>query len=189
VGADGIGEAQCSGRLAARQSDAGAQVVSLRQGAQQMQSDSVDQQDLMRTAKADEDNYLLYCTSARKRALATRSTSGASLMCDRGGTDGSSPGGATTSSFYFAFAFVLAVASPLGSVMTEYFDPTIRTPDEALDCWKCRCWPGCRRMNPECAPLLFSDRPARVVIGMSAFPGHLVDMPHVVEATAGSADS
>ena len=46
--------------LRARQSDAGAQVVSLRQGAQQMQSDSVDQQDLMRTAKADEDNYLLY---------------------------------------------------------------------------------------------------------------------------------
>ena len=28
--------------------------------AQQMQSDSVDQQDLMRAAKADEDNYLLY---------------------------------------------------------------------------------------------------------------------------------
>src|SRR5271163_2624804 len=46
--------------LQARQSDAAAQVVSLRRSAQQMQSDSVDQQDLMRAAKADEDNYLLY---------------------------------------------------------------------------------------------------------------------------------
>ncbi len=46
--------------LRARQSAAAAQVASLRALAQQMQSASVDQQDLMRTAKADEDNYLLY---------------------------------------------------------------------------------------------------------------------------------
>ena len=46
--------------LRARQSDAAAQVASLRQLAQQMQSESVDQQDLMRAAKADEDNFLLY---------------------------------------------------------------------------------------------------------------------------------
>src|ERR1019366_7857163 len=46
--------------LRARQSDAATQVAALRQASQQMQSDSVDQQDLMRTAKAEEDNYLLY---------------------------------------------------------------------------------------------------------------------------------
>src|SRR6202020_2865925 len=41
-------------------SDASIQVASLRSFAQQMQSASVDQQDLIRTAKAEEDNYLLY---------------------------------------------------------------------------------------------------------------------------------
>src|SRR5271157_1257947 len=46
--------------LRARQADASTQVASLRTFAQQMQSDSVDQQDLMRTARAEEDNYLLY---------------------------------------------------------------------------------------------------------------------------------
>jgi len=46
--------------LQARQSDASAQVASLHTLAQQMQSASVDQQDLMRTAKAEENNYLLY---------------------------------------------------------------------------------------------------------------------------------
>lgn len=46
--------------LRARQLDASRQVASLRAFAEQMQADSMDQQDLMRTAKAEEDNYLLY---------------------------------------------------------------------------------------------------------------------------------
>src|SRR3981081_1528774 len=46
--------------LRARQSDASIQVASLHTLAEQMQSASVDQQDLMRTAKAEESNYLLY---------------------------------------------------------------------------------------------------------------------------------
>ena len=50
--------------LRARQSDASTQVASLRSFAQQMQSESIDQQDLLRTAKIEEDNYLLY---VRKR--------------------------------------------------------------------------------------------------------------------------
>ncbi len=46
--------------LLARQSDASVQLASLRNFAQQMQSASLDQQDLIRTARAEEDNYLLY---------------------------------------------------------------------------------------------------------------------------------
>ncbi len=46
--------------LRAREADAVAQVSSLHALAQHMQASSVDQQDLLRTAKADEDAYLLY---------------------------------------------------------------------------------------------------------------------------------
>lgn len=46
--------------LRARQSDAAAQVASLHAFAERLQSDAMDQQDLLRTQKTDEDNYLLY---------------------------------------------------------------------------------------------------------------------------------
>src|ERR1039458_1009489 len=46
--------------LKARQSDASAQIESLHNLTLRMQSDSLDQQDLTRAAKAEEDNYLLY---------------------------------------------------------------------------------------------------------------------------------
>jgi len=119
--------------LRARQSDAGAQVVSLRQGAQQMQSDSVDQQDLMRTAKADEDNYLLYLRKREEArigdALDERRILNVAIV-----EAPTAPALAEHNILlYFAFAFVLAVAFTVGiAFMTEYFDPTIRTPDEAL---------------------------------------------------------
>jgi len=116
--------------LRARQSDAGAQVVSLRQGAQQMQSDSVDQQDLMRTAKADEDNYLLYLRKREEArigdALDERRILNVAIV-----EAPTAPALAEHNILlYFAFAFVLAVAFTVGiAFMTEYFDPTIRTPD------------------------------------------------------------
>ena len=119
--------------LRARQADAGAQVVSLRQGAQQMQSDSVDQQDLMRTAKADEDNYLLYLHKREEArigdALDERRILNVAIV-----EAPTAPALAEHNILlYFAFAFVLAVAFTVGiAFMTEYFDPTIRTPDEAL---------------------------------------------------------
>jgi uncharacterized protein involved in exopolysaccharide biosynthesis len=46
--------------LRARQSAAGVQMASLRASARQLQSQSVVQQDLIRNAKANEENYLLY---------------------------------------------------------------------------------------------------------------------------------
>jgi len=127
-----------------------------------MQSDSVDQQDLMRTAKADEDNYLLYLHKREEArigdALDERRILNVAIV-----EAPTAPALAEHNILlYFAFAFVLAVAFTVGiAFMTEYFDPTIRTPTKRWDCWKCRCWPGCRRMNPElCAPF-FSDRPAQ----------------------------
>src|ERR1039458_6242595 len=61
--------------LRARQSAASTQVASLRTFAQQLQSESVDQQDLLRTAKAEETTTSSTFTSARRRASATRLTS------------------------------------------------------------------------------------------------------------------
>ena len=118
--------------LRARQSDAAAQVASLRQVAQQMQSDSVDQQDLILAAKAEEDNYLCTFTSARKRASATRSTSVASFNVAIVEPPVVPALPVHSMLLYFLFAVGLAIALSVGiAFTTEYFDPTIRTPSEA----------------------------------------------------------
>ncbi len=118
--------------LRARQSDAAAQVASLRHAAQQMQSDSVDQQDLMRTAKAEEDNYLLYLHKREEArigdALDERRILNVAIV--------ESPAApalpAHSVPLYFLLAFGLALVFSVGIAFTaEYFDPTIRTPDEA----------------------------------------------------------
>lgn len=118
--------------LRARQSDASTQVASLRSFAQQMQSDSLDQQDLLRTAKIEEDNYLLY---VRKReearigdALDERRILNVAIV-----EPPSAPALPAHSIFlYFLVAFILATGFAVGTAFTtEYFDPTIRTPDEA----------------------------------------------------------
>jgi len=118
--------------LRARQSDASAQVASLRTFAQQMQSDSVDQQDLMRTAKAEEDNYLLYLHKREEArigdALDERRILNVAIV-----EPPVAPALPEHSILlYFALAFGLAMAFSVGvAFTTEYFDPTIRTPDEA----------------------------------------------------------
>jgi len=118
--------------LRARQSDASVQVASLRTYAQQMQSDAVDQQDLMRTAKAEEDNYLLYLRKREEArigdALDDRRILNVAIV---------EPPVAPALPvhpllLYFLLAFGLAIAFSVGiAFATEYFDPTIRTPDEA----------------------------------------------------------
>ena len=118
--------------LRARQSDASVQVASLRTFAQQMQSDAVDQQDLMRTAKAEEDNYLLYLRKREEArigdALDDRRILNVAIV---------EPPVAPALPvhpllLYFLLAFGLAIAFSVGiAFATEYFDPTIRTPDEA----------------------------------------------------------
>jgi uncharacterized protein involved in exopolysaccharide biosynthesis len=118
--------------LRARQSDAAVQVAALRKVAQQMQSDSVDQQDLMRAAKADEDNYLLYLHKREEArigdALDERRILNVAIV--------EAPVAAALAVhsllLYFLLAFGLAMAFSVGIAFTsEYFDPTIRTPDEA----------------------------------------------------------
>ncbi len=118
--------------LRARQSDSSTQVASLRRFAQQMQSASVDQQDLMRTAKAEEDNYLLYLRKREEArigdALDERRILNVAIV---------EPPVAPALPvhpliLYFLLAFGLAMGFSIGiAFTTEYFDPTIRTPDEA----------------------------------------------------------
>ncbi|HKB97165.1 MAG TPA: hypothetical protein VKD23_00125 [Terriglobales bacterium] len=118
--------------LSARQSDASNQVASLHTLAEQMQSASVDQQDLMRTAKAEENNYLLYLRKREEArigdALDERRILNVAIV--------EPPVAAAlpvhSLVLYFLLAFGLALVFSLGiAFTTEYFDPTIRTPDEA----------------------------------------------------------
>jgi uncharacterized protein involved in exopolysaccharide biosynthesis len=118
--------------LRARQSDAVAQVASLRTFAEQRQSDSLDQQDLMRAAKAEEDNYLLYLHKREEArigdALDERRILNVAIV--------EQPVAPALPEhnilLYFVLAFTLAMAFSVGIAFTsEYFDPTIRTPDEA----------------------------------------------------------
>jgi uncharacterized protein involved in exopolysaccharide biosynthesis len=118
--------------LRARQSDAFTQVASLRMFAQQRQADSVDQQDLMRTAKAEEDNYLLYLRKREEArigdALDDRRILNVTIV--------EPPIAAALPvhpmPLYVLLALGLAAAVSIGAGFTsEYFDPTIRTPDEA----------------------------------------------------------
>jgi uncharacterized protein involved in exopolysaccharide biosynthesis len=118
--------------LRARQAAALSQVSALRSIAQQMQSSLIDQQDLIRTAKADEDSYLLY---QRKREEARI---GDALDRQRilNVTIVESPTAAALPDhsfvLYFLFAFGLSLAFSLGAAFAaEHFDATIRTPHEA----------------------------------------------------------
>ncbi len=118
--------------LRARQSDALAQVVSLRSFAQNMQTESLDQQDLMRAAKADEDNYLLYLHK-REEARIGDSLDERRILNVAIVEPPVPPALPEHNIFlYFVLAFSLALAFTVAiAFTTEYFDPTIRTPDEA----------------------------------------------------------
>src|SRR6266853_498792 len=118
--------------LRARHSDASIQVASLHTLAEQMQSASVDHEDLMRTAKAEESNYLLYLHKREEArigdALDERRILNVAIV--------EAPVAAAlpvhSVVLYFLLAFGLALVFSLGiAFTTEYFDPTIRTPDEA----------------------------------------------------------
>jgi uncharacterized protein involved in exopolysaccharide biosynthesis len=118
--------------LRARQADASTQLTSLRTFAQQMQSESVDQQDLLRTAKADEDNYLLYLRK-REEARIGDALDDHRILNVAIVEPPAAPALPTHSIFlYFLAAFTLATAFAVGTAFTsEYLDPTIRTPNEA----------------------------------------------------------
>jgi uncharacterized protein involved in exopolysaccharide biosynthesis len=118
--------------LRARQSDASTQVASLRTFAQQMQSDSVDQQDLMRAAKAEEDNYLLYLRKREEARIGDALDEHRILNVAIVELPVAPALPTHPVLLYFPLAFGLAMAFSIGVGFTmEYFDPTIRTPDEA----------------------------------------------------------
>src|SRR6266478_5992241 len=118
--------------LRARQSDASTQVASLRTFAQQMQSDSIDQQDLMRTAKAEEDNYLLYLRKREEARIGDALDAHRILNVAIVEPPVAAALPAHSVLLYFLLAFGLAMAFSIGVGFTaEYFDPTIRTPAEA----------------------------------------------------------
>jgi uncharacterized protein involved in exopolysaccharide biosynthesis len=118
--------------LQARQSAAASQVASLRASAQQLQSDSVDQENLMRAAKTDQDNYLLYLHKREEArigdALDERRILNVAIV--------EAPVAPVLPihplPYYFLLAGGLALVFSLGIAFTsEYLDPTIRTPGEA----------------------------------------------------------
>src|SRR5713226_2986206 len=118
--------------LRARQSDASAQVANLRTFAQQMQSDSVDQQDLLRNAKAEEDNYLLYLRKREEARIGDALDEHRILNVAIVEPPVAAALPAHSVFLYFLLAFGLAIAFSVGvGFTTEYFDPTIRTPTEA----------------------------------------------------------
>ena len=120
--------------LRARQSNASTQVISLRKFAQQMQSESIDQQDLVRTAKADEDNYLLYLRKSEEARIADALDEHRILNVAIVSPPGIPALPNHSLLLYFCLAFGLAIAFSIGvAFTTEYFDPTIRTPDEAYN--------------------------------------------------------
>jgi uncharacterized protein involved in exopolysaccharide biosynthesis len=118
--------------LRARQADALSQVSTLRAIAEKMQANSVDQQDLMRTAKADEDAYLLYLHK-REEARIGDALDQQKILNVAIVEPPVAPALPNHSVLvYLLVAFGVSTVFSIGiAFMTEYFDSTIRTPDEA----------------------------------------------------------
>lgn len=118
--------------LRARQSDASLQVASLRSFAREMQSAYVDQQDLIRSAKTEEDNYLLYLRKREEARIGDALDEQRILNVAIVEAPVAPALPVHSALIYFALAFGLAVVFSIGiAFTTEYFDPTIRTPEEA----------------------------------------------------------
>lgn len=118
--------------LRARQSDALAQVSTLRMVAEKMQANSVDQQDLMRTAKADEDAYLLYLHKREEARIgdALDEQRILNVAIVEPPVAPALPNHSVV--VYLLLAFGVSTVFAIGvAFTTEYFDSTIRTPDEA----------------------------------------------------------
>jgi uncharacterized protein involved in exopolysaccharide biosynthesis len=124
-------EVRASG-LRARQAGAGGQIASLRTRAQQMQSDSVDQHTLMRAAKAEEDKYLLYLRKREEARIGDALDARRILNVAIVEPPGIPALPVHSVLFYFLLSFGAAVSFSLVVAFTaEYFDPTIRNPEQA----------------------------------------------------------
>ncbi len=118
--------------MQARQLEAAQQLHSLRGVAQQMQSDAIDQQDLIRTAKANEETYLLYLHK-REEARIGDALDQQSILNVAIVEPPVAPALPVHSlPIYGVLALGLATVFSVSTAFAlDYFDPTIRTPDEA----------------------------------------------------------
>jgi len=97
-----------------------------------MQSDSVAQQDLLRAAKGDEENYLLYLRKREEARIGDALDEHRILnvaIVERPVVP-ALPTHPVVLNFLLAFGLAMAFSIGIAFV-TEYFDATIRTPDEA----------------------------------------------------------
>jgi uncharacterized protein involved in exopolysaccharide biosynthesis len=118
--------------LRARQVVASAQIVTLHTMAQQRQSDAVAQDDLVRTAKAEEDSYLLYRRKREEARIADALDDRRILNVAVLGPPVAPVLPLHSMMFWLAVGLGLALPISIGAGFTaEYFDATIRTPDEA----------------------------------------------------------
>ncbi len=118
--------------LKAREGAAIAQVSGLRTLARNMQASSVDQQDLLRTAKADEDAYLLYVHKREEARIGDALDQ--QRILNVAIVEPPVPPALPVHPLllYLALAGGLSVLASIGlGFAAEYFDSTIRTPDEA----------------------------------------------------------
>lgn len=118
--------------LRARQADASRQVASLRTGAQQRQADFVDQHNLMRVARAEEDSYLLYLRKREEARIGDALDARRILNVAIVEPPGVPALPVHSILFYFLLSFGVALSfSIIVAFTAEYFDPTIRSPEEA----------------------------------------------------------
>ncbi len=118
--------------LRAKENDASAQVLSLRSTAQQLQASSIDQQDLIRSAKADEDAYLLYRHKREEARIGDALDAQRILNVAIVEPPGAPALPNHSVVFYFVLAFGLSIMFAVGvAFAAEYFDSTVRTPGEA----------------------------------------------------------
>jgi uncharacterized protein involved in exopolysaccharide biosynthesis len=118
--------------LRAKENDAAAQAASLRTTAQQLQARSIDQQDLIRTAKADEDAYLLYRHKREEARISDALDAQRILNVAIVEPPAAAALPNHSIAFYLALAFGLSIMFAVGvAFAAEYFDSTVRTPGEA----------------------------------------------------------
>jgi len=116
----------------ARQAAALAQVVGLRTTAQQRQSDSVAEHSLIRNARAAEEDYLLYRRKREEARISAALDEHQILNVTIVEAPAIPALPVRPLLFWFAVALGTATVAGIGSAFAaEYFDPTIRTPDEA----------------------------------------------------------
>ena len=101
------------------------------ESARKLNTDSIEQQDLTRTAKTAEDNYILY-SRKREEARINEALDKDKILNLAVAEKPSTPSFPTQSPLMLGlFGTILAVAATAGMVFTlEYMDPSFRTPSE-----------------------------------------------------------